>query len=210
MLIELTRLLQRFSPFVVAVLWITACALSRPAPAPSPTAISTPVAATPQGTADAVDAWLALHLRTPFPYLRSLPAAAPSPLDGVYVKFDPKAATPVPCLRCPDYAPEGGIWKLSLDDGIFRIYHTVTDWKSIASFTVSGDRVELFNDPTCLDDVGVYTWQLAEGELTFSVVEDKCAILLRAQNLTSIPWQSCQPPNREAAVSGHWPALAGC
>jgi hypothetical protein len=47
-------------------------------------------------------------------------------------------------------------------------------------------------------------------KLILNLAEDNCAIGLRAINLTKLPWLSCQPPNREAAITDHWPKPAGC
>jgi hypothetical protein len=128
--------------------------------------------------------WSELLQKTPFPHTAPLPARVPTPLDGTYTKFDPKKTPPVPCRRCPDYVPQGGIWKLNLDKGIFRIFHESTGWRSIGSF--------------------------ARGRLNLQVVEDKCAIRQRAKNLTKLPWLSCQPPSMEAGSSGHWDKPPGC
>lgn len=168
-----------------------------------------PAAAMP-GTPTPTDVWSALLQRTPFPYATPLPPPARTTLDGTYAKLDPKEGTPVPCRRCPDYAPEGGVWKLHLDNGVFRIYHQVTGWRSIASFTVSQDQLYLFNDPVCTDAVGAYKWKLERETLTLAVIEDECAIHLRAMNLTGQPWLSCRPPNAEAAVTDHWQKPPGC
>ncbi|MCJ7434271.1 MAG: hypothetical protein MUO77_12360 [Anaerolineales bacterium] len=59
-------------------------------------------------------------------------------------------------------------------------------------------------------EVSEYTWTLKEGALTFQVVSDACAIHLRALNLTEQAWNSCQPPNLTAAISGQWIKPAGC
>jgi hypothetical protein len=154
--------------------------------------------------------WSELLQRTPFPFRMPLPPPDPTPIDGTYTKFEPKETPPVPCRRCPDYAPEGGIWKLNFNKGVFRIFHPVTGWKDIGSFVVSGDQIKLANDPVCHEVFGVYKWKLQDGKLTFIVIEDKCAIGLRAMNLTKIPWLSCQPPSIEAAVTDHWPKPLGC
>jgi len=175
--------------------------LATPADNPAPASQAAP---TP------TDVWSALLQRTPFPFATPLPPPTRTILDGTYAKLDPKEGTPVPCRRCPDYKPEGGIWKLQLDNGVFRIYHQVTGWRSIASFTVSQDRIYLFNDPYCPDAVGAYKWKLESGTLTLEVIEDECAIHQRAVNLTSLPWLSCRPPNGEAAVTDHWPKPPGC
>ena len=156
------------------------------------------------------DIWSELLQRTPYPY--TLPLAPPNAtsIDGTYTKFETKKEPPIPCRRCPDYAPEGGLWKLNLRKGIFRIFHATTGWKDIGSFFVSADHLILANDPVCHEVFGVYRWKLEEGNLTFTVIEDQCAIGLRAMNLTHLPWLSCQPPNVEAATTDHWPKPAGC
>jgi len=154
--------------------------------------------------------WSELLQRTPFPFRMSLPPPNSTPIDGTYTKLETKETPPVPCRRCPDYAPEGGIWKLNFDKGVFRIFHTVTGWKDIGSYVVSGDQLTLANDPVCHEMFGVYKWKLEKGKLMITVVEDKCAIGLRAMNLTKLPWLSCRPPNIEAAVTDHWPKPPGC
>ncbi len=154
--------------------------------------------------------WTELLQKTPFPHTALLPPQVPTVLDGTYVKFDPKKTPPIPCRRCPDYAAQAGIWKLNLDKGIFRIFHEVTGWRSIGSFVVDGNRVQLFNDPTCIEVMGSYTWILKEGHLGLQVIQDKCAIGMRAKNLTKLSWMSCQPPSKEAGFSGHRGKPPGC
>jgi hypothetical protein len=164
------------------------------------------------------DIWSATLQEIPFPYLLPLPAPERTALDGTYSKVELKDAPPVHCLRCPDYAPEGGVWKLQLDKGTFRIYHQATGWRSVGSFIVTRDRwtagapdqLLLLNDPTCPDAIGLYAWKLEDGKLTLRVLDDTCAIYLRAKNLTNLPWLWCQPPNIEAGVSDHWPRPPGC
>lgn len=165
---------------------------------------------TPEAALTATDPWSELLKRTPYPYTLPLPPPNATPIDGTYVKFETKETPPVPCRRCPDYAPEGGIWKLNLSKGIFRIYHPATGWKDMGTFVVSGDQLTLGNDPVCHETLGTYKWGIEEGRLVFSAIEDPCAIGLRAANLTRLPWLSCQPPNREAAITDHWPKPAGC
>ena len=156
------------------------------------------------------DIWSELLLRTPFPYTLPLPVPKDTPLDGTYTKFETKESPPVPCRRCPDYAPEGGIWKLNFNKGVFRILHKETGWKDLGSFFVSGDRLILANDPVCHEIIGVYLWHLEEGKLILKVIDDPCAIALRAMNLTKLPWLSCRPPSQEAAITDHWPKPPGC
>ncbi len=154
--------------------------------------------------------WSELLQRTPYPYTVPLPPPKATPIDGTYTKFEKKEGEPVHCLRCPDYAPEGGLWKLNLNKGVFRIFHKVTGWKDIGSVIVSGDQLILANDPVCHEMFGVYRWKLEEGKLILHAIDDKCGIGLRAMNLTNLPWLSCQPPNREAAISEHWQKPPGC
>lgn len=154
--------------------------------------------------------WTELLQKNPFPHTAPLPSSDPTVLDGTYAKFDPKKTPPVPCRRCPDYVPEGGIWKLNLGKGVFRIFHEFTGWRSIGSFVVDGERVQLFNDPTCIEVSGSYTWKLKEGRLGLQVVEDKCAIGMRAKNLTQLLWISCQATSMEAGFSDPWHKLPGC
>jgi hypothetical protein len=153
--------------------------------------------------------WSALVNRSPYPF-KPLAPAERSIVDGTYTKVDPKNEPPVACRRCPDYAPEGGLWKLQLDKGVFRIFHAPSRWKSIGSFKMEGDRLSLFNDPVCHETVGLYTWTFKDNQLFLEEMADDCAIRLRATNLTKQPWLSCRPPSAEAAVSGHWLEPSGC
>lgn len=188
---------------LVGAFLITGCASL--AATPEATRLSpTSTAITPE------DGWSDLLQKTPYPFTTPLPSPIRTLVDGTFTKVDPKVSTPVPCRRCPDYAPEGGIWKLNFDKGIYRIRHVITNWKSIGSFTVLDDKITLFNDPNCPDVIGVYNWRIEAGQLILQVIDDSCAIKLRALNLTQQPWQSCQPPNLEAAISGHWLIPIGC
>ncbi len=153
--------------------------------------------------------WSELLQKKPFPYIAPLPPRVRTALDGTYTKFDPKKTPPVPCRRCPDYAPEGGIWKLNLDRGIFCIFHEVTGWRSLGSFVVDENRVQLFNDPCCTEVRGFYRWAIAEGRLILQAVEDSCAIGLRAKNLTQLPWLSCETPADDKAVDNQPPRPPG-
>jgi hypothetical protein len=164
------------------------------------------------------DVWSATLQEIPFPYLLPLPERERTALDGTYAKVELKDTPPVHCLRCPDYAPEGGVWKLQLDRGTFRIHHQVSGWQSVGSYIVTRDRwtagapdqLLLFNDPTCPDAIGLYAWRLEDGKLVLQVLDDTCAIYLRAKNLTGLPWLSCQPPNIEAGITDHWLKPPGC
>lgn len=125
---------------------------------------------------------------TPFPYTTPLPPLVATPLDGVYAKVDGTPGTPVPCLRCPDYLPAPGEWRLQFDRGIYRIVSVATGWRSVGSFTVEDDRVTIFNDPVCHELTGTYAWKLDGDTLTLHAIDDSCAIDLRALNLTQQSW----------------------
>ena len=115
-----------------------------------------------------------------------------TPIDGFYAKVESKEGTPVPCKRCPDYLPEGGVWKLHLDQGAYRIFHEHTGWRSLGSFVIDGDQLTLFNDPTCPHTAGHYTWRFHEGQLLFDIIEDDCQVNRRARTFANMPWPSCQ------------------
>jgi hypothetical protein len=102
---------------------------------------------------------------------------------------------------------------LRLDRGAFRVSHGATGFQGVGSFTVEADRLFLFNDPNCPQDVAEYRWWLEEGGLMLETDEDQCGFGLRIKNLTSGRWAQydpCQPPSMEAAVTGHWPMPAEC
>ncbi len=153
--------------------------------------------------------WAELLEREPYPYTVPL-LSAPTVLDGIYIKKAKKTSEMVKCRRCPEWAPEPGFWKMKLSKGAYRIIHQMTGWKSIGTFVVAGDRILFANDPSCPDGVGVYSWRLEEGQLKLTVIDDKCAINLRAMNLTEVPWLSCQPPSGEAGITENWPKPEGC
>lgn len=153
--------------------------------------------------------WETLLQRQPYPYTIPL-YTKPSILDGIYTKKALKTNPIVPCRRCPDWVPDKGLWKLQLNNGVYRVIHLETGWKSIGTFIVTGNRMLLANDPCCTKSIGVYKWSENDGQLVLEVIDDPCNIKLRAKNLTETPWRSCQPPNEEAATTGHWPFPEGC
>ena len=175
-----------------------------------PSRIAEPGAVTDASTPTTAESWLALLEKRPHSYTTPVPDGGATVLDGTYVKMEPNEGTPVPCRRCPDYLPEGGIWRLRLDGGVFHIFHEATRWQSLGSFAVDGDRLYLFNDPTCFRLTGVYAWQRAEGGLDLTAIEDGCQVGRRARSLAGMVWASCQLPSTEAATTGHWRLPVGC
>ena len=162
------------------------------------------------------DDWLDLQSQTPVPHTTPLPESEWTPIDGTYTKLDPSLPQWWACRRCADYRPAGGIWKLQIDKGVMRIYYPITGWRSVASYTVSGDRLFIFNDPYCPQEVGEYSWKLedmwnlADRSLEIEVVADSCSIELRGENLGNQAWLSCMPPNEMTGVSDHWHKPPGC
>lgn len=159
-------------------------------PSPQPTMRKAPPSTpTPKpGAPTPTDVWTSLLHKQPFPYTTPLPPRAPTVLDGLYVKLELKQGTPVPCRRCPDYLPQGGTWKLSLDKGVFRVFHQATGWHSLGSFAVSGDQVTFFNDPHCYAVIGTYKWRLEGKKLNLEVIQDTCHVDRRARTMTNLPW----------------------
>jgi hypothetical protein len=153
----------------------------------------------------------------PFPYGMPLPPALSTVLDGLYTRTLPNEGTPTPCKRCAGYRLEGGVWSLYFDKGVLKVFQQDIDFEPVLSYSVSGDRLILFNDPYCEEDLtmaGTYTWRRNGDTLSLQVVDDACSIRLRAKNLTATVWtkkvDACQPPNREAAISGHWKEPPEC
>ncbi len=189
-----------------AALLLAACSPVRPLPDGQIAAATAPaVAPTPT-----VDRWQEIRQWSPYPHTTPLPPQTPTPVDGIYVRFDPRTHDRPPCRRCPPYPPEGGVWKLQLDEGVFRVYHLRTGWRTLGSYTVDGDRITFFNDPQCHLAVGHFTWQRDEEGLHFALLDDDCELGTRAKNFTAQAWASCQPPNHEAAITSHWKTPEGC
>jgi hypothetical protein len=89
-----------------------------------------------------------------------------------------------------------------------RILYDVNGWRSVASYSLSGERLYLFNDPYCPQDVGEYAWRMESNSLRLEVIEDPCAFGLRAANLGSQVWNSCTaPPIAEGTA---WISPVGC
>ncbi len=198
-----TSIISRQLIAAIVFVCLAACAQATPS-----ALTQVPAAVDPNATPTNI--WLAIQERTPYPYATPLPPASASAIDGTYVKTEEIIGAPVHCLRCPDYASDGGLWLLRFDKGIYRIHSKVTGWRSLGSYTVTEDRLTLFNDGYCGNEVGTYTWRIDQRQLILKEIKDDCSFRLRAKNLTFMPWSSCQPPNIEAAISDHYPIPDGC
>jgi hypothetical protein len=197
---------------ILAAFLVTSCSTQNQdgiAPTSEP-AMTNPVTEMP------ADPWTSLLQSKPVAFTTPLPDETWTPIDGTYAKFDPSEPQWWACRRCADYRPAGGIWKLRFDRGTMRIYYNVTGWRSIASYTISDDKLFLFNDPYCPQEVGEYTWKLEDKwglknrVLDLSVIKDSCSIDLRGLNLSDMSWDSCQPPNYMTGASDHWHKAPGC
>jgi len=160
--------------------------------------------------------WLNLQVRNPSPHTTALPGEQTTPIDGTYAKFDTSWPQWWACRRCADYRPAGGIWKMRFDGGVFRIYYDVTGWNSVASYTINGDHLYIFNDPYCPEVTGEYRWELEDRWglvnrfLILETIEDACSIRLRGENLSNQEWGACYPPNEMTGASGHYHKPTGC
>ncbi len=97
--------------------------------------------------------------------------------------------------------------------------HSRPKFRSVGHYRIVADRIVLFNDTECTDASGSYRWRLADRELTFDDPRDSCGFEQRRKDLTALTWHvagavvrrlECQPPDQEAAVSGHWATPSGC
>jgi len=134
--------------------------------------------------------WSRLLDQQPYPYATSLPPPRRTLVDGIYSKFDLREGTRPFCKRCMPYPAEGGTWLLQLDKGVYRILsvRSLSGWRSMGSFTVEGEHIVLFNDPHCMESVGVYIWQRDAGQLNLHLIEDECADGWRGITFTNYPW----------------------
>jgi hypothetical protein len=162
------------------------------------------------------DIWAGLQAQAPKPLATGLPPLELTPIDGTFAKYDPSWPEWWQCLRCADYRPAGGIWKMRFDRGVMRIYYNVTGWHSLASYSVDGDHLYLFNDPYCPQVTGEYRWHiedrwgLADRVLVLEAIDDPCSIHLRGKNLAAQEWFNCGPPSGYTGASGHYHAEPAC
>ena len=157
----------------------------------------------------------------PYPFVEPVPPYVATFLDGVYTRepTDRYVGHRAPCRRCPPYPEDRGVSSLTLESGRYRVLHSRPAYRALGHFRIVGDRIELYNDVECSGEPGSYRWELADGRLVLSDPQDPCAFGQREKDLTALPWRStsqaagrveCQPPNEEAAVTGHWSLPSGC
>jgi hypothetical protein len=195
----------------ILIMVSSACAAVQPVPSPTDLPAATLTPASPPA-----DGWASLQAKMPQPLSTGLPPQETTPIDGTFAKYDPSWPEWWQCLRCADYRPAGGIWKIRFDRGTMRIYYNVTGWHSIASYSVDGDHLFLFNDPYCPQVAGEYRWRvedrwgLADRVLVLQKIDDPCSIDLRGKNLAAQEWFNCGPPGGYTGASGHYHREAAC
>lgn len=146
----------------------------------------------------------------------SATGAARGPLDGRWT------ATP----DAPDQTT------LAIDDGRYG-FEGQLEFLGSGRLATDGTEVTVSDDPACPDADGRYAADLGDTDrygllpqyraetLRLSLIEDPCAEGARARALTAVAWVLrtsarpgiygvCDPPNEEAAITGHWPAPTGC
>jgi hypothetical protein len=84
---------------------------------------------------------------------------------------------------------------LTLDKGVFRVYHMAGGYLSVGHFFADGSTVTFFNDPNCPQDQGKYFVTSVDEVWSFGQADDPCAYdSLRERFLTAVPWARVEPP----------------
>jgi hypothetical protein len=198
------------SLMLLAAAVLLASCLEAPSPSPTPTS---PL------VADEAPDWRT-DPSEPYPFTTPLPAYAFTAIDGTYTRqpTDPYTGDRTPCTRCPPYPLDRGSSELRLDRGRYQVLHSEPHYRGVGHYEIDGSLLILFNDPECADGRGIYSWFLSDDTLSLEAIDDDCAFGQRAADLGALPWSlveapegaRCQPPNEEAAITGHWPAPPGC
>lgn len=154
----------------------------------------------------------------PYPFVSPVPPLQATPVDGTYLRLSAggPSTVEVACRRCPAYPPDVGTSQLKLHVGRYEVQHQDPPFRGAGHYRVDGDFITFFNDPECPHASGRYRWHVADDELDLELVDDDCAGSQRATDLSMRPWAAapgaaaCQPPDHEAAVTGHWPQPSAC
>lgn len=202
-------IVRRSALLVVVVLALGACTSAEPTP--STTASASAAADIPDWRTDPDE---------PYPFTTPVPPLVATDIDGVFTRdaTDTYTGTRAHCVRCPPYPVDRSNSTLTFDSGRYEIVHLEPHYRTFGHFTLEGDVLTLFNDPECSGEVGTYEVERDGAQLRLDVIEDRCAWGRRAGDLEAKTWtpaeiargESCQPPNTEAAISGHWAAPSGC
>lgn len=179
---------------------------------PSPSSSASAVADVPDWRTDPNE---------PYPFMTPIPGLMATDIDGEYLRAAPTdtyTGTRAACRRCPPYPVDRGISTLVFDRGRYQIIHLEPAYRSFGHFEIDDDTLTVWNDPECSDVRGTYRIEREGAQLRLEVIEDGCGFGRRGNDLTALTWTlsetarggPCQPPNTEAAISGHWAAPSGC
>lgn len=92
--------------------------------------------------------------------------------------------------------------------GEYCLNHQLSGFKVQGHFTVSGDRITLFNDPEC-HGPAVDGWDGGGGVLRFELVRDSCDHGgVRTWDLTFKGWVKVNPCRYR--IANLWPAEVAC
>ena len=67
--------------------------------------------------------------------------------------------------------------------------HEAPPYRARGHYQVDGDVLTLLNDAECGRETGTYRWRIADGSLTFEVLDDACAFGQRERDLTDRIWE---------------------
>jgi hypothetical protein len=148
---------------------------------------------------------------------RILPPAAPAPqatgLDGRWTRTPDDALATTLAISGATYSVEGDL-----------------GFTGLGRASRDGDDLVLAADPACPGVAGRYAIELGDVDrfgllpehraqtMTMTLVSDAClgrsealggAWVLRASGRDGV-YGICDPPNEEAAITGHWPEPSGC
>jgi hypothetical protein len=179
--------------FVAAALLVSAVACTDPeSPTPGETGADRPATG-------------ALDSGEPYPFDQPAPPRQATGIDGTYARaitIDQAGGRPVYCRRCAPYRRDAGRSMIVFEEGRFFVrFKPVApgplcpeclrppDFSATGHYSVSDDRLTLFNDPNCPHEEGIYTWSLDGSRLRLQEVDDPCPYdRLRAKFLTATSW----------------------
>ena len=102
----------------------------------------------------------------PYPFMSPTPEPEVTEIDGTYLRTltldevgGARIGLPYRCLRCPPYRIDAGVSTLVLHEGAYYLDHQLSNFRTMGSFVVQGDRLTLFNDANCPQTPGVYEWK---------------------------------------------------
>jgi hypothetical protein len=140
-----------------------------------------------------------------YAYTSPVPPLEPTALDGSYRRVLTPTQTggpPIACRRCAPYRLDPGTTRLVFDKGrYFLLFQPIGtgdlcpgckpagSFRATGHVVVTGNRMELFNDPNCEESRGVYRWNTEGETLTFETVSDDCFGGIRDRFLTERPWR---------------------